>query len=54
MVGRKALLANPKRQNSVSYYGEHDCKANNKKKGDYYEYPSLSPFSNEPWLKQKW
>ena len=45
--GKRALLANPKHQCHVSQCGEHDCSTNNKKNGDYYEYPSLSPFSNE-------
>ena len=44
--GKKAFLANPKDQYCVSQYGEHDCSANNKKNGDYYEYPSLSYFMN--------
>ena len=44
--GKKAFLANPKQQYRVSQCGEHDCHANNKKNGDYYEYPSLSHFMN--------
>ena len=44
---KKAVLANQKRQYRVSQCREHVCRANNKKNGDYYEYPSLSPFSNE-------
>ena len=39
---KKAFLAIPKQQYRVSQYGEHDCHASNKKKGDYYGYPSLS------------
>ena len=39
--GKKALHANPKHQYHISQYGEHDCHPNNKKNGDYYEYPSL-------------
>ena len=31
--GKKAFPANPKHQYCVSYYGEHDCNANNKKNG---------------------
>ena len=45
--GKKAFLANPKHQYCVSQCGELDCRANNKKNADRYEYPSLSPFSNE-------
>ena len=44
MVERKAFLANLKHQDCASQYGEHDCSANNKKNGDYYEYRSLSHF----------
>ena len=47
MVERKVFLANPKPQDRVSQYGEHDCPAHNKKNGDYYEYPSLYHFMNE-------
>ena len=45
--GKKALLVNPKHQYRVSQCGEHDCRANKKKNGDYYESPSLFPFSNQ-------
>ena len=31
----------------VCQYEEHDCRADNKKNGDHYEYPSLSHFTNE-------
>ena len=34
--GMKAFLASPKHQYRVSHCGEHDCHANNKKKGDCY------------------
>ena len=47
MVAKKAFLARPKHQDCVSEYGEHDFSANNKKSGDYYEYPSLSHFTNK-------
>ena len=47
MVERKAFLANPKHQDHVSQYGEHGSSANNKKNGDYYDYPSLSHFIDE-------
>ena len=42
MVETKAFHANPKHQYHVPQRGEHDCGVNNKKNGDYYEYPSLS------------
>ena len=46
--GRKeAFPANQKHQYHVSQCGEQDCRANNKKNGDYYEYPSLSQFMEE-------
>ena len=45
--GKKAFLANSKHQYRVSQYGEHDFHANNKRNGDYYEYPSLSHFTNK-------
>ena len=44
---KKALHANPKHQYRVSQCVEYDCHANNKRNGDYYEYPSLSPFMDE-------
>ena len=47
MVKRKTFLPNPKHQYHVSQYLEHDCSANNKKKGDYHEYASLSYFADE-------
>ena len=47
MVENKVLLANPKHQYRVSQYGEHDSSANNKKNGDYYEYPHLSQLMDE-------
>ena len=45
--GNKAFLENPMHQNHVSLYGDRDCHANNKRNGDYYEYPNLSHFPNE-------
>ena len=45
--GKKAFLANQKHQYHVSQCGEHDWCPNKKKNGDYYDYPSLSSFSNE-------
>ena len=47
MVGNKAFITNRKLQYRISQYGEHDCSSNNKKNGDYYEYPSLSHFTDE-------
>ena len=47
MVERKAFLAHPKYQYRASQCGGQDCSANNKKNGDYSEYPSLSPFTDE-------
>ena len=45
MVERKAFLAKSNRQYRASQQGEHDWTTNNKKNGDYSEYPSLSPFT---------
>ena len=45
--GKKGFLGNPKHQYHVSQRGEHDFSADNKKNGDYYEYPSLSQFLDE-------
>ena len=50
MVERKAFVANPKHQNRVSQYGEHDCSANKFENGDYYEHPSLSHFTDKHQL----
>ena len=47
MIERKAFLENPKYQYRLYQCGKHDCSANNKKNGDYNEYPSLSHFTNE-------
>ena len=44
MVEWKAFLENIKLQDHVSQYGVHDYSANNKKKGNYYKYPSLPHF----------
>ena len=54
MVELKAFLANPKHQNRVSQWGEHDCSAYNKKNVDFHEYPSLNHSMDEHWLKGKW
>ena len=45
--GKKAFLPNPNHQYDAFQCGEHDCHANNKGNGDYYEYPSLSHFMDE-------
>ena len=47
MMEKKAFLAIPKHQYHISQCGEHDCSANNKKNGDYYEYRSLSHLTDE-------
>ena len=47
MVERKAFLPNQMQQYRVSQRGDHDCSANNKNNGDYYEYPSSTHFSDE-------
>ena len=47
MVERKAFLADLKFPDHVSYCGEHDYNANNKKNEDHYEYPSWSYFMNK-------
>ena len=44
---KKAFPGNPKRQYLVSQEREHDCSALSKKNGDYYDYPTLSHFTNE-------
>ena len=46
-AGKKAFLANLKDQYHVSQCGEHYCRANNKKNRYYFEYPSLSYFTDE-------
>ena len=46
-AGKKALLANPKHQYRVYQCEEHYCHANNKKNRYYYEYPSLSHFTDK-------
>ena len=43
----KAFLANQKHHYHVSQCGEHHCRANNKKNGDCYGYPTLSRFLDE-------
>ena len=47
MAERKAFLANPKDHHRLSQQGEHDYSAHSKKNEGYYEYPSLSHFTNE-------
>ena len=48
MVERKPFHVEPKHQYHVSQRQEHDCSTQNKKNKDYYEYPSLSHFMDEP------
>ena len=45
--GKKAFTANLRHQYRASQCGEHDCCANNRKNGDYFENPSLSHFMDE-------
>ena len=45
--GKKTFLANPKHQDHISQFGEHDCSANNRKNGDYYAHLCLSHFTDE-------
>ena len=47
MMEGKAFLTNPKHQDRASQYIEPDYSANNKRNGDYYEYPRLSHFIDE-------
>ena len=46
----KTFLANPKNQYHVFQCEENDCSANDKKNKDYYEYPSVSHFTDKLWL----
>ena len=52
--GKKSFLCKSKASISCIQWAEHDCSANNKKNGDYYERPSLSHFMDELWLWGKW
>ena len=47
MVERKAFLVKLKRQYRVPECGKHNRGALEQKNGDYYEYPSLSHFTDE-------
>ena len=47
MVESKAFAANPNHRYHVPQWGEHDCNGHNEKNGDYYEYPSLTYFTDE-------
>ena len=51
--GKKAFPANSKHQYRVSQCGERVCHANNKNNADYYEYPSLSHFTDELLIIRK-
>ena len=53
MVEKKAFLPNPEHQCCVSQCGEHDYSAHNKKKGNYYEHPSLTLFTVESLILSK-
>ena len=52
--GKKSFSCKSKDQFHVLQWGEHDFSAQNKKNGDYYEYPCLSHFMNELRLQGKW
>ena len=45
--GNKCFSFKSKALMSWTQWGDHDCGANNKKNGDYYDYPSLSLFMDE-------
>ena len=45
--GMKSFSYKSKASISSFLDGEHDCSANNKNNGYYYEYPSLSHFPDE-------
>ena len=45
--GKESFSCKSKASISYIQYGEHNCSANKKKNGDYFEYPSLSHFSDE-------
>ena len=47
MVERKAFLVNLKHKYHISQCGEYNCSADNEKNGGYYEYLSLSHFTDE-------
>ena len=46
MTESEAFPVNPKNDDRVSQWREHDYDAYNKKNGDCYEYPSLSHFKD--------
>ena len=45
--GKKSFSCKSKALILCIHCGEHGCNANNKKNADYYEYPSLSLFTDE-------
>ena len=45
--GKKSFSFKSKASNRLSQQEKHDYSASNKKNGDYYEYPSLSNFTDE-------
>ena len=47
MVENKAFLANTKHQYHASQCGELDCSLCNENNGGYYEYLSLTHFTDE-------
>ena len=44
--GKKSFSCKSEASNHVYQCRKHDCSANNKKNGDYYDFPSLSDFMN--------
>ena len=50
--GKKSSSCNSKPSMFVSQCGERYCRANNKKNRYYYEYPSLSHFTNDSDYKE--
>ena len=54
MVERNVFPADQTHQYRISQWGENDCIADNKKNGDYYEYRSLTHFTDKFWFYRKW
>ena len=48
--GMKSFSSNARHQYHVSQWEEHDCNADNKRNGDYYQCPSFSHFTGERHL----
>ena len=45
--GERSFSFKFKASKRVPQCGEHDCSAHNENNGDYYDYPSLSHFTDE-------